>query len=87
MVDFCTSQTFQENLRDLSRRVDAEFSNLMDICRACDRLHELALGPPPNPQVLVMVDSISDTITAEMNRLMNLYDLMSEMASEIRQML
>jgi len=59
----------------------------MDICRARDRLYELALGPPPNPQVLVMIDSISDTITAEMNRLMNLYDLMSEMASEIRQML
>lgn len=74
-------------MRSLSRRVDAEFSNLMSICRARDRLYNLALGPPVNPEVLVMVERMSETITAEMNRLMNLYEIMSEMASEIRQML
>jgi len=59
----------------------------MNICRARDRLHTLALGPPVNPQVLAMVETMSEIITAEMGRLMNLYELMSKMALEIRQML
>jgi len=78
---------FQENLRALSRRVDTEFGNLMQICRARDRLYALALGPPENPDVLRIVQTMSDTITLEMGRLMNLYDLMSEMALEIRQLI
>jgi len=71
----------------LSRRVDQEFRNLMNIIRVRDRLQNLAVGPPVNQEVLQIIEPMKAQITREMGRLVDLYDLMSAMAHEIRESL
>jgi len=71
----------------LSRRVDQEFRNLMNIIRVRDRLQNLAVGPPVNQEVLQIIEPMKAQITREMGRLVDLYDLMSAMALEIRESL
>jgi len=43
------------------------------------------MGPPEHPEVLRVLEPISAQIAHEMRRLVNLYDIMSEMASEIQE--
>jgi len=69
----------------LSRRVEEEFGNLQSICRIRDRLLRMAIGPPENQEVLRVLGPISERISHGINRIINLYDLMAEMASEIRE--
>lgn len=71
----------------MSRRVDQEFRNLMNIIRVRDRLQNLAVGPPVNQEVLQIIEPMKAQITREMGRLVDLYDLMSAMAHEIRESL
>jgi len=59
----------------------------MSICRIRDRLYGIAVGPRANQEVLRIIGPMSAQITSEMERLQNLYDLMSEMAREIRDLL
>jgi len=59
----------------------------MALCRIRDRLYGIAVGPPANQEVRQLVGPMSAQIASEMDRLQNLYELMSVMAHEIRDLL